>query len=270
MFAKRFFVVLMTLILAISLCNVSVFAQENTNLQCDYKVIEVNGKNVKVSTRMSQEEQDKLVELVREFPTLNTEGVFESVENSVTTFGEEDKVVESKESRVIPGSLLELQMVKSDVSTSTRKRYNIQAIALWKGTPSFQNEDQFALSWAGDFAAVNYSSAAYWKMRGISGTKKVDNALTKITPNAGIAYNYLCGRNSPSAPYDPWYVQINVTLEREKGSGNAAANVVAAYAHKTVGVSGIGVSFSATGPTFSVSGGTKYEEASPTSTVIYY
>lgn len=162
-----------------------------------------------------------------------------------------------------------MSIVKSDISTSSQKKYKIQSVAKWKSSPRVKNKDKFALAWAGNFAVSSYSSKAYWKTSTGQSTT-VNSPLESIKPNAGIAYEYQCGNSDNSFSFNPWYVQINATLSRAKGNGNNRANIVAQYAHKTNGSGGISVSISPGSISFSISNGASYDTASPVSTTLSY
>lgn len=241
-----------------------------TSCQLPYDVIFAGGKEIKVSTEMSESEKEELVSLFNEIPALSTEGVFTEINQRTTTFANENISYDSHNitRSVIPTSTLTLKMIKSDVSSGSQKIYNIQAIAIWKNAPFFKNKDQFALAWGGNFAVTSYSSSAYWKA-GDQGFL-VTCPLSTITPNAGIAYEYQCGNDNNNFSFNPWYVQVNATISHAAGSGNNPVNVVAEYAHKTLALGSINVSISPGSVNFSANGACTYDTASPVSTVVYY
>ena len=241
-----------------------------TSYEAQYDVIFIGGKEIKVSTEMSESEREELVSLFNEIPTLSTEGVFTEITQRTTTFASENSNCDSQNSTrsVIPTSTLTLKMIKSDVSSGSQRIYNIQAIAIWKNAPFFKSKDQFALAWGGDFAVTSYSSSAYWKS-GDQGVP-VTCPLSTITPNAGLAYEYQCGNDDNNFSFNPWYVQINATIAHAVGSGNNPVNVVAEYAHKTLAAGSINVAISPGAVTFSVNLAGFYDTASPVNTVIYY
>ncbi|WP_337523905.1 hypothetical protein [Catenibacterium sp.] len=237
-----------------------------------YDTILVNGKEIKVSTLLTDDERDKLVDLFKEIPTLSTDGIFTDFDQSITTIQDYNIPQQKKNNikkSVIPTSKLALSIVKSDISTSSQKKYKIQSVAKWKSSPRVKNKDKFALAWAGNFAVSSYSSKAYWKTSTGQSTT-VNSPLESIKPNAGIAYEYQCGNSDNSFSFNPWYVQINATLSRAKGNGNNRANIVAQYAHKTNGSGGISVSISPGSISFSISNGASYDTASPVSTTLSY
>lgn len=210
-----------------------------------YDIILVNGKEIKVSTLLTDDERNKLVDLFKEIPTLSTDGIFTDFDQTITTI-QDYNITQQKDNikkSVIPTSKLALSLVKSDISTSSQKKYKIQSVAKWKSAPRVKNKDKFAIAWAGNFAVSSYSSKAYWKTSTGQSTS-VNSPLESIKPNAGIAYEYQCGNSNNSFSFNPWYVQINATLSRAKGNGNNKANIVAQYAHRTNGSGSISVSIS--------------------------
>ena len=242
------------------------FADDFSN-NSDYDVIFIGDKEIKVSSEMSEYDRNKLISIFQEIPTLSTDGVFTDVNESITIFTNDNSNDISTRS-VIPQSTLTLEMIQSNVSTGSRSRYNIQAVAIWKNSPVIKSKDQFALSWAGDFATISYSSNSYWKSGGQG--VQVSSPLSNIIPNAGISYEYQCGSDDNNFEFDPWYIQINATLDRAKTTGSNPVNVVASYAHKTTGLGSISVNFSPGSISFSASFGCQYDTASPISTLIYY
>ncbi len=236
-----------------------------------YDIILVNGKEIKVSTLLTDDERNKLVDLFKEIPTLSTDGIFTDFDQTITTI-QDYNITQQKDNikkSVIPTSKLALSLVKSDISTSSQKKYKIQSVAKWKSAPRVKNKDKFAIAWAGNFAVSSYSSKAYWKTSTGQSTS-VNSPLESIKPNAGIAYEYQCGNSDNSFSFNPWYVQINATLSRAKGNGNNKANIVAQYAHRTSGSGSISVSISPGSVSFSVSNGASYDTASPVSTILTY
>lgn len=216
--------------------------------------------------------KEEVVALFKEIPTLSSEGVITDIDKSLTTFGNAERRFTKEQGgrkSVISTSKLELTMIKSDISTNSKSKYNIQTIAVWKSAPFIKSKDQFALAWARNYALITYSSNSYWRTS--SGQSvAVSSPVSEIVPNAGVAYEYQCGNSDSNFSFNPWYVQINAVISRAKGNGNNPANVVAKYAHKTVSLGSIGVSISPGIISFSASGVATYDTASPVSTVVYY
>lgn len=50
-----------------------------------YDIILVNGKEIKVSTLLTDDERNKLVDLFKEIPTLSTDGIFTDFDQTITT-----------------------------------------------------------------------------------------------------------------------------------------------------------------------------------------
>lgn len=249
---------------------ISSYAETHNDNQDDYETYSINGKEISVSSALPKEEKSLLFEMVKEIPTINPKGVVVEVTETETIFTEKakDSKRQNELNSVISTDKLKLRIIKSDISTSTEAKYSIQAIAIWYTSPLIKSNDQFALSWGGDFAVYSYSSVAYWKSGG-SGILTT-SSLSNIDANKGIAYQYPCGLSGGGITFDPWYIQIDASLKRAKGSGNNSANVVAKYAHKTSGLGSISVSFSGTGISFTATAGATYDTAQPASIVINY
>ena len=89
-----------------------------------YDIILVNGKEIKVSTLLTDDERNKLVDLFKEIPTLSTDGIFTDFDQTITTI-QDYNITQQKDNikkSVIPTSKLALSLVKSDISTSSQKK----------------------------------------------------------------------------------------------------------------------------------------------------
>lgn len=242
----------------------SIIAEDN------YHIITVSGKEIRVSDELPIAQEKELIELYKEIPTLIPEGIVVGVD----TVTSEIKDVEENATRaVIPTSTLSVSMVKSDISTSTQKKYKISSAAIWHSSPLIKNTDTFAVSWGKDFTLVSKSSTGYWKSG--SATTSVGTQLLDSIPNSGVAYVYRAGNADSSFSWDPWYVQVDVVIQHvPSASGNDSANVVAKYAHKIVNTTanigaGIGKGGDYSG-SINFDTDIKHDTSEPASLVIYY
>ena len=214
---------------------VSIYAEEHNGYGGEYDIINLNGKEIKVAVSMSLDDKEKLMELLTNYPTISLDGVFKEVTTQLNIFYETDE-----KTRTLSTSVLEVSMVKQDVSTSSNtKKYKISSVAVWKSNPLCHGEDYLAISWGQEFSVQSHSAVGYYKSG--STTQLFSNSTTfiKHTPNYGIAYSYQCGTTNSQYYWDPWYIQVDVVLAHAaSSSGNELADVVAIYAHRKNSLTG--------------------------------
>ncbi len=265
---KKTIVTYLAFIMTILICfPVSALAESDEENRYETSVLQVNGKRIMISDELSDNDVELLLRLLNEIPTLEPKGVVCEIQHTEKVFWEDNLAVVSTEKNtgdqksIISPSVLNIYAIKSDLSSSTQAIYDISSVAVWSTTPYVQMADLFALSWAGDFAVINYSANAYWKS-GNTGIP-VSALLHSVTPNRGLAYQYYPGTNDGITSFSPWYIQINVRLSRALTSGYNTANVVSAYAHRTNTMGNISVSFGLGSVSFSASLGATYDTAVP-------
>lgn len=133
-------------------------------------------------------------------------------------------------------------------NSTTYDSYTFQAKADWLKTPFFMGEDAFAIAWSDDFSQTSHRCNAYYDSYGYGGVDRTSQISS--VPEAGVGYSVDMRYTGPLYPLD--YVIITVDARKYNSSGTAV--LAAEYAHATVGVTGISVSISGSGPSISFGG----------------
>ena len=147
--------------------------------------------------------------------------------------------------------------------------YNVQLMYSWDGFVWFKEDDQIGIAWGGEIDATNYRCHAAYKGVGISSmydnvVDRYYNDPIKIFPQAGVVWEFPFTEKILGGPY---------TRTLQSGSAscwiyqnvkeNKATTVTATYAHKTLSITGAGISVSGNSVSASLSVSAGYDEHGP-------
>lgn len=269
---SRLFSMLLTLVFLVSgISASSVFAAKPDAASGQTKTITISGKKIKVDSNVSNND---LALLTADFmSTFEPEGVIVSI-SSTTTDMETALSTSQSSGDISPNSVISstkmlVTMVAERLYVTTNyDDYKFTAISTWLSAPLMIMDDTFGIAWSDDFTIGSEHCTLYAADNGEvnSGT------LATMDPEVGIGYTFsmMVGYHG-----DGTFRSYNKKAKIEAYvfclDASGTANVVARYAHKYIGLTGINCSVSSSpSVSFGASIGTAWDSTSPKYTSFTY
>lgn len=145
------------------------------------------------------------------------------------------------------------------VSKGQSNNYTVKATSTWKSKPIFKFKDTMAISWGNNHTLKSSSI----RLNLHNGKTSTESQIGSVTPNVGISRvfktqhvdRFFGNQTIYTSPKTATLTAV-INTNGTKGSTNIAAG----YAHKTLGLPDVGVSFDGKGASFSFSGkGVKFD-----------
>lgn len=162
----------------------------------------------------------------------------------------------------IGSTYMTIYITAKRVADPTYDTFKIEAIATWLAAPIFRLEDAFAVSWGQGFALISEECIASYVGVGIVSGK---TSKISVSANAGVGYSV-----QASLYYGQRldYTKITAVIKQNNSSG--MANATASYAHATMSIGGLAISFGSDGKTIGFSVGLGTFDTMANYTYFYY
>ena len=216
---KKFLIVLLSLTMYICTLFVAIRAENEDN--------QINYGN------LSQSE----IELLNQYMEDNPEFQLDTIPLSITTetyyFDEEGDLINHNARGAISSSSMTITIYVGQFYDPVYDKIKVSATATWHSAPIFRLKDAFAIAWGDNFAVTYYNCSTYYQS---IGWQTGQSSLVSASPNVGIGY-------SVNVNLAQTLEKVTIRADLQKVDSTGTANVVASYAHSTISLSGIAISF---------------------------
>jgi hypothetical protein len=261
---------LLTLIFLVSgISASSVFAAKPDAASGQTKTITISGKKVVIDSAVTSQELSLLTPDVMKM--FDPEGVLLSVTAKMSLMAEPRQDQISTAGMALSSTISSSQLyVITAVERITEKgtgydNFKFTALGNWKTQPMIHDTDKMAMAWSDNFTLYSSDCVSYRTTTdpNVLSTTRTGVTKSSVIPEAGVSYD-LKTYTGPDMTRDKTgiLVSFRMTAKVYKNNSTGTANLVAQYAHKTIGLTGITVTLSAS-PSISFGGAVMYDVSEP-------